>query len=70
MVPLKSGMDLIAYAKTRPGVLSCASGASGATGSSTHLAAELFNFVAGVNIVHLTYKGTEPALNAVMASQV
>lgn len=66
-VPVKSGKELLAFAKARPGILNYGSGSSG---SSTHLAAELFNVMAGVNIVHISYQGTGPALNAVIGGQV
>jgi tripartite-type tricarboxylate transporter receptor subunit TctC len=58
-VPAKSVKELIALAKARPGVLNF--GSSG-TGSSNHLAGELFNSMAGVKIVHVPYKGSSPAL--------
>jgi tripartite-type tricarboxylate transporter receptor subunit TctC len=58
-VPAKSVKELIALAKAKPGVLNF--GSSG-TGSSNHLAGELFNAMAGVKIVHVPYKGSPPAL--------
>jgi tripartite-type tricarboxylate transporter receptor subunit TctC len=54
-------------AKAKPGSLFYGSGGNGA---STHLAGELFNLVAGVNIAHAPYKGTGEALSAVMAGTV
>jgi tripartite-type tricarboxylate transporter receptor subunit TctC len=59
--------ELIALAKARPGQLNYA---SGSTGSSNHLAAELFNSMAGINIVRITYKGAGAALNDLIAGQV
>ncbi len=59
--------ELVAMAKAKPGQLSYA---SGGVGSSTHLAAELFNNMAGVSMVHVPYKGTVPSLVDVMGGQV
>jgi tripartite-type tricarboxylate transporter receptor subunit TctC len=59
--------ELIALAKARPGELNYA---SGATGSSSHLPAELFKSMAGVNIVRIPYNGAGPAVNAVVSNQV
>jgi tripartite-type tricarboxylate transporter receptor subunit TctC len=59
--------ELIALAKSKPGALNYASGISG---SSSHLAAELFKAMAGVDIVRITYKGIGPALNDVIGGQV
>ena len=59
--------ELIALAKAKPGELNFA---SSATGSSTHLAAELFKAMAGINIVHVPYRGTGPALIALIAAEV
>src|SRR5688572_5530108 len=54
-LPAKTIQDLIALAKAKPGSLNYASGGSGTT---THLGVELFKIAAGVNIVHVPYKGT------------
>ena len=59
--------QLIALAKARPGELNYAAGTLGAT---PHLAGELFNHMAGVNIVRVGYKGTGPAVIAVMSGEV
>ena len=59
--------ELIALAKTRAGGLTFASGGAG---SSTHLAAELFRSLTGVNLVHVPYKGSAPAMTDVMAGHV
>src|SRR5262249_9186734 len=59
--------ELIALAKARPGVLNYASVGSGST---AHLAAELFKSMAGVDIVHIPYKGGAPATNALIGGQV
>lgn len=57
-LPVKSVKDLIALAKARPGELTYASAGSG---SATHLATELFKSMAGINVVHVPYKGAGPA---------
>ena len=59
--------ELIALANARPGGLTFA---SGGPGSSTHLAAELFGSMAGVNLVHIPYKGSAPAMTDVIAGHV
>ncbi|MEO5595860.1 MAG: tripartite tricarboxylate transporter substrate binding protein [Lysobacteraceae bacterium] len=65
--PVKSVADVIATAKDQPGKLTFAS--SGA-GSSTHLSAELFKSMAGVDILHVPYRGSSQALTDVVAGQV
>ena len=66
-VQAASVKDLIALIKVRPGELNYA---SSSVGSSNHLAAELFKAMAGVNIVHVPYKGTGQALTALIGGQV
>ena len=66
-LPVTSVEELIAFAKARPGKLSYASSGVGGT---PHLAAELFKTMAGVNIVHVPYKGQAPALNDLIGGQV
>jgi tripartite-type tricarboxylate transporter receptor subunit TctC len=66
-IPVKSIRELIALAKAQPGKLNYSSGGIGA---SSHLAAELFKSMAGVAIVNVNYKGTGPALNALIANEV
>jgi tripartite-type tricarboxylate transporter receptor subunit TctC len=63
----KSVPDLIAIAKAKPGQLNYASGGAG---TIPHLAAELFNAMAGVRITRVPYKSTGPALNALMGNEV
>ncbi len=63
---VRSIPELIAVAKSRPGELSYA---SGITGASSHLAAELFKSMAQVDIVRVPYKGNGPALMAVSAGE-
>jgi tripartite-type tricarboxylate transporter receptor subunit TctC len=66
-VPAKSLKELIAYAKANPGKVSYASGGHG---SSPHLAAELLKAEAKINLVHVPYKGTGPALRDIIAGHV
>jgi tripartite-type tricarboxylate transporter receptor subunit TctC len=65
-VPAKNAAELIAYAKSQPNKLSYASGGMGTT---SHLAGELFKSMAGVDIVHVPYKGNSPAITDVMGGQ-
>jgi len=66
-LPVKSVRELIALAKARPGELNYA---SSGTGSSNHLAGELFNAMAGVNIVRVPYQSTGPAINDLLGGHV
>ncbi|HKA45778.1 MAG TPA: tripartite tricarboxylate transporter substrate binding protein [Burkholderiales bacterium] len=66
-VPATSVKELIALARAKPGSLNY--GSAGA-GSSLHLTGELFKHTTGVNIVHVAYKGTAPALTDLIAGQV
>ena len=66
-LPVKSVKDLIAVAKAKPGHLLYATPGSG---SSSHLGTELFKQVAGVNIQHVPYKGTGPAVTDLISGQV
>jgi len=66
-VPAKSLKDLIALAKSKPGQLNYSSGGEG---NLTHLAGELFNHSANIQITHVPYKGSGPALTDVLAGQV
>lgn len=59
--------ELVALAKSRPGTLNFASSGQG---GSNHLAGELFKMVAGVDIVHVPYKGTGPALADTLSGNV
>ncbi len=65
--PAKSVTDLIAIAKARPGELDFG---SAGTGSSTHLAAQLFKIMAGINVVHVPFKGSSASLTALMGNHV
>ncbi|MSQ52063.1 MAG: tripartite tricarboxylate transporter substrate binding protein [Betaproteobacteria bacterium] len=66
-VPVSNLAQLIAFARGNPGKLNYASSGSG---TIPHLAAELFNTLAGVNTVHVPYKGMAPGLADVLGGQV
>jgi tripartite-type tricarboxylate transporter receptor subunit TctC len=65
-VPVKTVKDLIALAKQRPGKLNFASGGAGNT---MHLAAEQLKTMAGIDMVHVPYKGAGPAISDVIGGQ-
>lgn len=65
-LPVRSIRELIALAKARPGALNYA---SGQTGSSSHLAGELFKSMAQVDIVRIPYKGAGPAMVALITGE-
>jgi tripartite-type tricarboxylate transporter receptor subunit TctC len=66
-VPAKTVKEFVAYAKSNPGQLRY--GSSG-PGSSPHLAAELFNSMAGIRMDHVPYKGISPAITALLGNEV
>ena len=66
-VPAKSVREFIALAKKRPGELSYASSGNG---SGPHLGFELFKSMAGINVVHIPYKGAGPANTELISGQV
>lgn len=66
-VPVHSVKELVAYAKANPGKLNFASSGSG---TSIHMAGELFKQRAGVDILHVPYKGSAPAETDLMGGQV
>ena len=66
-LPARSVKELIALAKAQPSALNFA---SGGTGSSGHLAGELFKSAAAISIAHVPYKGAGPALTDTIAGQV
>jgi tripartite-type tricarboxylate transporter receptor subunit TctC len=66
-LPVKSVKELVTLAKARPGELSYAS--AGGTGSGAHLCGELFKIRAGVNLLHIGYKGGPPAVTAVVSGE-
>ncbi len=65
-LPVKNVRELIALAKARAGDLNYASSGSG---TPAHLAGELFKSMAGINIVHVPYKGSPPALTSVLSGE-
>src|SRR5262245_41141120 len=64
-VPAKTVPEFIAYAKANPGKVNMG---SAGTGSVTHLAGELFKMMAGVNLVHVPFRGNGPALTAMLGA--
>ena len=66
-VPAKTAAELITYARANPGKLNF--GSSG-TGASEHLALEQFKMMAGVNVIHVPFRGGAPALTALLGGQV
>jgi tripartite-type tricarboxylate transporter receptor subunit TctC len=64
--PAKSVAELVAMAKAKPGTLNFASGGNG---SPLQLVAELFKIAAGIDMVHIPYKGSNPAAAAVVAGE-
>jgi tripartite-type tricarboxylate transporter receptor subunit TctC len=66
-LPVKSVKDLIALAKARPGELNYSAGTTAAT---PHLAMELFKYQSKLNFLRVNYRGTQPAVNALMAGEV
>jgi tripartite-type tricarboxylate transporter receptor subunit TctC len=65
-VPAKTIQELISLARARPGQLNFASGGAG---TANHLAAEVLKLAAGIDMVHVPYKGTGPALTAVIGGE-
>jgi len=66
-VPAKNVQELIALAKAQPGTINFASAGNGST---PHLAGELFKSMAGVDIVHVPYRGTGPAMNDLLGGHI
>ncbi len=66
-VPAANVAELISYAKSNPGKVNFASMGTGTTG---HLSGELFKLMTGVNIIHVPYKGSAPALKDLLGGQV
>jgi tripartite-type tricarboxylate transporter receptor subunit TctC len=66
-VPVKTVPEFVAYAKANPGKLNYA---SAGTGTSLHVAGELFKMMAGVDMVHVPYRGTAPALTDLLGGLV
>lgn len=63
----KTVPELIAYAKANPGKITMASAGIGSTG---HLTGELFKIIAGINLIHVPYRGAGPALTDLLAGQI
>lgn len=66
-LPVKSVKELIAFAKAKPGQLGFAGSGSGST---PHLAAELFKTMTGTDMMHVPYRGTGPAITALLSGEV
>jgi tripartite-type tricarboxylate transporter receptor subunit TctC len=66
-VPARSVKEFIAYAKANPGKLNYGSAGTGGLG---HLAGEVFKLEAGVNFIHVPYKGSAPTMTALLAGEV
>jgi tripartite-type tricarboxylate transporter receptor subunit TctC len=65
-LPVSNVKELIALAKAKPGTLNFGSAGSGAP---SHLAGEMFKGMAGVDMVHIAYKGAGPAVNALLSGE-
>jgi tripartite-type tricarboxylate transporter receptor subunit TctC len=66
-VPAKTVPEFIAYAKANPGKVNMASGGNG---TPQHVSGELFKMMAGVNMIHVPYRGNAPALTDLIGGQV
>jgi tripartite-type tricarboxylate transporter receptor subunit TctC len=66
-VPANNVAELIAYAKANPGKLNYGSPGNG---SAMHLSGELFKAAAGINVIHIPYKGTQPVINGLLGGEV
>ena len=66
-VPAKTVAELVAYAKKNPGKMNFG---SAGTGGSTHLAGEMFRQMAGIDMVHIPYKGMAPALTDLISGNI
>jgi len=66
-LPVKSVAELIAYAKANPGKLNFS---SSGVGASSHLSGELFKMMAGIDITHVPYRGSAPALQDLLSGNV
>jgi tripartite-type tricarboxylate transporter receptor subunit TctC len=67
LVPAKTVSEFITYAKANPGKLNMASGGNG---TPAHVSGELFKMMTGINMVHVPYRGAEPALTDLIGGQV
>ncbi len=66
-VPAKTVAEFVAYAKQNPGKLNFG---SAGTGGTIHLAGEMFKQMAGVDMVHVAYKGAGPALTDLLSGNI
>ena len=66
-LPVRTVADFIAHAKANPGKMSIA---SSGIGTSLHLSGELFKAMAGIQFIHIPYRGSAPGLSDVMAGQI
>jgi tripartite-type tricarboxylate transporter receptor subunit TctC len=66
-LPVKNVRDLVALAKAKPGILTYASTGNG---TSPHMLMEMFKWMAGVNLVHVPYKGAAPAMIDQISGQI
>ncbi|MFZ3360136.1 MAG: tripartite tricarboxylate transporter substrate binding protein [Xanthobacteraceae bacterium] len=66
-LPVTSVAEFIAYAKAHPGKLNMASGGNG---NSTHMAGELFKMMTGIDMIHVPYRGSSPALIDLLAGRM
>jgi tripartite-type tricarboxylate transporter receptor subunit TctC len=66
-LPVKTVPELVAYAKANPGKINMASAGNG---TSQHIAGELFKMMTGVNMLHVPYRGSAPALTDLLGGQV
>jgi tripartite-type tricarboxylate transporter receptor subunit TctC len=66
-VPARTVAEFVAYAKANPGKLNFG---SAGTGGTTHLAGEMFKLMAGVDMVHVAYKGAGPALQDLLSGNI
>jgi tripartite-type tricarboxylate transporter receptor subunit TctC len=66
-LPVRDIRELVAYAKVRPGAINF--GTAG-NGTSTHMSTELLKIVAGIEMTHVPYRGSAPALNDLIAGQI
>jgi tripartite-type tricarboxylate transporter receptor subunit TctC len=65
-LPTKTGPEFVAYAKANPGRISMA---SAGVGSGPHVSGELFKMMAGVDMLHVPYRGDAPALTDLLGGQ-
>jgi tripartite-type tricarboxylate transporter receptor subunit TctC len=66
-VPAKTTLEFIAYTKANPGKINMGSGGNG---TPSHVSGELFKMMAGVDLVHVPYRGLSPAMTDLLAGQV